>query len=154
MDLDLDINNLYTYNMLYFAYGMNTNADGMRWRCPAAVAQGQACLPSWRFRFAGPADIVPDQEHQVFGVLWKITDQCLTSLDDLEGYPYFYTRDLVSVIWQGQTCPAMVYFMQPGHDDLEPSQVYLHTVRDGYRHFAVNQKQIDLALEKVQWHRA
>lgn len=140
--------------MKYFAYGMNTNADGMRWRCPDAVSQGKAYLPNWRFRFAGPADIVPDQGNHVCGVLWNITDHCLDSLDNLEGYPYYYTRDWVSVIWQNQTLQAMTYFMQPGHADQDPSLTYLDTVRDGYQHFAINQKQIDLALEQIKWHTA
>ena len=126
---------------------MNTNREGMQWRCPHAVYQGQAVLPNWRFRFAGPADIVPDNNQQVCGVLWDITESCLTSLDDLEGYPYFYTRDWVTVIWQDRPCWAMVYFMQPGNQDRQPSQGYLDTVRDGYQHFAVDQSQIDRALK-------
>lgn len=133
--------------MLYFAYGMNTNPVGMDQRCPDSQALGPALLPNWRFRFAGPADIVPDQNHAVTGVLWDITDQCLSSLDHLEGFPYFYNRDWVTVMFQGQQLRAMVYFMQPGNDDALPSHSYLHTVRDGYRHFDLDHTQIDQALE-------
>ena len=78
--------------MLYFAYGMNTNTQGMANRCPQAVAFGHARLLGHRFRFAGCADVQVDRRSHVDGVLWDITEECLASLDILEGYPYYYNR--------------------------------------------------------------
>lgn len=132
--------------MLYFAYGMNTNRQGMTLRCPQARALGAATLPGWRFRFAGPADIVRDPHSEVQGVLWDISHHCLNSLDDLEGYPHFYDRDWVTVVYHGSSAPAMTYFMQPGIPARAPSPGYLDCVVEGYRNFGVDPQQIHKSL--------
>ena len=123
--------------MLYFAYGMNTNRAGMAQRCPAARALGAAVLPGWRFRFAGPADVQRDHRHSVAGVLWDITTPCLASLDNLEGYPFYYNRQWVPVNYKGHTVSALVYHMQPGHRNEDPSLWYFETVMEGYREHGV-----------------
>ena len=138
--------------MLYFAYGMNTNRLGMAERCPQARALGAATLPGWRFRFAGPADIVPDSAHQVHGVLWDISKHCLNSLDVLEGYPYYYDRRWVTVFYNGSSAPAMTYFMQPGSQDRPPSVGYLDCVTEGYRNFGVDPQQLHQALALFESH--
>ena len=128
--------------MLYFAYGMNTNSEGMSQRCPAAIAFGYAQLLGHRFRFAGPADVQVNRFSRVDGVLWDITDNCLRSLDVLEGYPYFYGRKWASVELDGERCQALVYFMQPGHKNNPPSRGYFTTILDGYEEFGVPTTQL------------
>jgi len=128
--------------MLYFAYGMNTNAQDMATRCPGAVAFGRARLLGHRFRFAGPADVQVDRRSDVDGVLWDITEDCLQSLDTLEGYPYFYGRKEAEVEFGGNSYQAMVYYMQPGHKSSAPSSGYFSCVLEGYEEFAVPTKQL------------
>ena len=128
--------------MLYFAYGMNTNTQGMARRCPGAVAFGRAKLLEHRFRFSGPADVQFDPESDVDGVLWDLTDECLASLDALEGYPYYYDREYRTVEFQGEKVRALVYFMQPGHQDGPPSSGYFATVLEGYEEFGVPTDQL------------
>lgn len=128
--------------MLYFAYGMNTNSQGMAWRCPAAVSHGRAVLLDHSFRFAGPADVVKCADTYVDGVLWTITDQCLAALDVLEGYPHFYNRRHKKVLYQGRVCNAITYFMQPGHLDSPPSQSYFDMVLEGYTEHGVPTEQL------------
>lgn len=128
--------------MLYFAYGMNTNTQGMAHRCPSAVAFGCAQLLGHSFRFAGPADVQVNRFSQVDGVLWDITDECLKSLDTLEGYPYFYNRKWAKVKLNGEICQALVYYMQPGNKTRAPSSGYFATVLEGYEEFAVPTKQL------------
>ena len=128
--------------MLYFAYGMNTNTQGMANRCPGAVAFGRAQLLGHRFRFAGPADVQVNRFCRVDGVLWDITDECLKALDTLEGYPYYYDRKWATVELDGEPCQAMVYFMQPGNKNSPPSSGYFNTVLTGYEEFAVPTKQL------------
>ena len=134
--------------MRYFAYGMNTNRQGMAQRCPAASALGPAQLLGHRFRFAGPADVQIDRRHSVHGVLWDITDQCLASLDLLEGYPGFYDRKWAKVLWQDQICEALVYFMQPGNANRSPSIHYFDTVYRGYCDFGVPTDQLYKSVTK------
>lgn len=140
--------------MLYFAYGMNTNIDSMSGRCPAAVPLGAAKLPHWRFRFAGCADVVPSEQDITDGVLWDITDECLASLDILEGYPNFYNRDMVKVYWRNQFVDALVYYMNPGIEDDLPSDYYREMVYDGYIENDVPTDQLNESLarlEQVEW---
>lgn len=118
--------------MLYFAYGMNTNTDGMASRCPRAVSFGRAQLLGHRFRFAGPADVQRDRRSNVDGVLWDISPQCLAALDRLEGYPFYYSRKWARVQYQDQQCQALVYFMLPGHRNGAPSSDYFDMVLQGY----------------------
>ena len=128
--------------MLYFAYGMNTNSQGMARRCPAAVSHGRAVLLDHVFRFAGPADVVKCPDSYVDGVLWSITPQCLNALDILEGYPYYYNRRFKKVLFQGRVCQAMTYYMQPGNLDSEPSAGYFDMVVEGYREHGVPTEQL------------
>jgi gamma-glutamylcyclotransferase (GGCT)/AIG2-like uncharacterized protein YtfP len=133
--------------MLYFAYGMNTNLQGMALRCPAAESLGLARLLNYRFRFAGAADVVACPSGNVDGVLWNITDSCLLALDQLEGYPWYYDRKALPIEIKGHSFTAITYFMCPGHQDSPPSQGYLNTVLRGYQEHGVSTKQLHSALE-------
>lgn len=128
--------------MLYFAYGMNTNTQGMARRCPGAVAFGHARLLGHRFRFAGPADVQVDRREYVDGVLWDITEDCLKALDNLEGYPYYYGRKWATVEFDQGEYSALVYYMQPGNKNSDPSEGYFDMVLEGYKEFAVPTDQL------------
>ena len=128
--------------MLYFAYGMNTNVQEMAQRCPDAVSLGRATLVDHKFRFAGPADVQVNRSSHVDGVLWVITENCLAELDVLEGYPTYYDRKWASVDFDGEKCRALVYFMQPGHENYPPSSGYFATVLDGYQAHNVPTQQL------------
>jgi gamma-glutamylcyclotransferase (GGCT)/AIG2-like uncharacterized protein YtfP len=131
----------------YFAYGMNTNLDGMKDRCPTATNLGAAILPNHYFRFAIHADVVSRKFSEVDGVLWAITQEDLDSLDRLEGYPVYYDRKIVKVKHNGRTVRAITYFMQPGYEDNEPAQYYLDCVTKGYAENDVPLGQIFEALQ-------
>jgi len=133
----------------YFGYGMNTNLAGMRRRCPEATSLGHALLRDWRFRFAYHADVVPAQGALVHGVLWKITPECLRSLDRLEGYPHYYDRVVVPVEHRGRTVQALVYTMQPGNPDGHPGQHYWDSLVQGYREHGVPQSQLVRAYHQI-----
>jgi gamma-glutamylcyclotransferase (GGCT)/AIG2-like uncharacterized protein YtfP len=132
---------------LYFAYGMNTNIEGMARRCPAAVSHGHARLIDHVFRFSGPADVVKHRGSFVDGVLWTITDDCLKALDMLEGFPHYYNRRFKEVWFSGRIVKACVYYMQPGHVDAAPSNGYFDMVLEGYTDHGVPTEQLYNALE-------
>jgi gamma-glutamylcyclotransferase (GGCT)/AIG2-like uncharacterized protein YtfP len=136
--------------IFYFAYGMNTNLEQMAQRCPAAVLIGPAVLPGYRFRFAGCADIVEDRKQHVDGVLWYITNDCLSALDVLEGYPTFYNSREVLVKSGQEDYFAEVYYMNPGHTDGYPSDSYLSMVTEGYLQNQVPLNQITKSLELLR----
>jgi gamma-glutamylcyclotransferase (GGCT)/AIG2-like uncharacterized protein YtfP len=133
--------------MLYFAYGMNTNSGQMSFRCPSARSLGYATLPRYQFRFDSHADVVPDNQSTVHGVLWEITDQCMKSLDVLEGYPHYYLRKTVTVHYRGQCLQAMTYYMTDNRNSYQPSSGYMNMLEQGYNEHGVPQDQIHSALE-------
>ena len=71
--------------MYYLAYGMNTNKEAMAVRCPKAKPMGGFYLPNYRLIFRGVADFRADADAILPVVLWEITEDCLKSLDALEG---------------------------------------------------------------------
>ena len=130
----------------YFAYGMNTNLEQMAHRCPAAQVIGPAVLPGHRFRFAGCADVVEDENSYVHGVLWYITENCLAALDALEGYPHYYNCKEALVKCGSEDYFAEVYYMNPGFADDLPSASYYDMVVEGYRSNGVPMDQIERSL--------
>jgi gamma-glutamylcyclotransferase (GGCT)/AIG2-like uncharacterized protein YtfP len=134
---------------LYFAYGMNTNLDEMGYRCPAALSLGVATLVDHEFRFATHADVVEYPGYNTQGVLWEITDDCLKSLDVLEGFPTYYERKLATVIHRGRTIEALVYYMVGDRPDALPSKGYLDMLNQGYKEHGVSTDQIKLSLDYI-----
>jgi gamma-glutamylcyclotransferase (GGCT)/AIG2-like uncharacterized protein YtfP len=132
--------------MLYFAYGMNTNRYEMRSRCPQAISQGHARLLDACFRFSTHADIVECDGSAVDGVLWDITDDCLTALDQLEGYPFYYGRREFEVEHGDEIKTAIAYYMQPGKSDSPPNRHYLNVLIEGYTEHGAPLDQIEHAL--------
>jgi gamma-glutamylcyclotransferase (GGCT)/AIG2-like uncharacterized protein YtfP len=126
----------------------------MRARCPHAQSLGAAQLLDHRFRFAVHADVEPVPGSVVDGVLWNITDQCLESLDVLEGYPFYYNRAPLQVTLRGEHsvvyCEAMTYFMVDGHEDSLPSQHYFHTIIEGYAEHRVPTQQLSQAIIRLE----
>lgn len=134
--------------MLYWAYGMNTNAVEMARRCPGARSLGSAVLLNHQLVFSHHCDVRPRWGGQVYGVLWQITRSNLAALDVLEGRPWYYDRDWVVVTTPDHsTHRALCYRMV---DDLalsRPSASYLNCVSEGYRSHGIDQAQIAQALD-------
>ena len=135
--------------MKYFAYGMNTNLDSMRHRCPTAVCLGAAWINNYEFVFRTHADIQKNPGKICHGVLWDITPADLKSLDALEGYPCYYTRFRVRVNQGDHFVYAVTYQMTDQTYIQEPGSGYLEMVREGYEQNGVPTGQIDQAINMV-----
>ena len=129
----------------YFAFGANMNDSafqerrGMRpvkW-CPGYVK-------GYRLRFnldgrplgkAAPANIFPDENAEIWGVLYQITRAELIRLDSSEGVPGRRYRQL----WldandtDGNKIKAMTYIADGNETDGHPSLRYITLLRDGAR---------------------
>ena len=85
---------------LYFAYGSNLSLPQMRKRCPGHQLVGKGCLKDYQLAFdcfssgwgAGVADVVQHPGSCVWGLVFRLTDADLLSLDQCEGHPRFYRR--------------------------------------------------------------
>ena len=89
----------------YFAYGSNIAEDVMAGISPRHRCLGVASLPGFRMAFTrrsvrtgtGVADVVPDAESTVWGVLYEIDDGDIAALDRKEGNGWAYVRQPVVV---------------------------------------------------------
>lgn len=127
---------------LYFAYGMNTNPEQMSGRCPGAKSLGRAVLHGYRFEFKSFATIVPSVGESVEGVLWTITEPDEWALDMLEGYPEFYDKKNVTVVYNDVSHIAMTYIMNPKEHGYGPTDSYYSMVSQGYQAFGLSQQQL------------
>lgn len=134
-----------TNKLLMFSYGMNTNLEGMSYRCPTATVLGPATLPDYEFRFRLHADIEPKSGAEVHGVLWEISEDDLQALDMLEGYPNYYTRLTVEVIHNNELVEAVVYMMTDQTYQEDPHLEYLDCCIQGYTDNGLQIDQLEAA---------
>jgi gamma-glutamylcyclotransferase len=129
----------------YFAYGANMDDNAFR------VRRGiQACecrtgyVEGYRLRFnlegrpkgkAAPANLCPDPEAKVWGVLYRITRRDLMRLDATEGVPGRGYRHITVEVEDGQNrlVSAIAYIAQGKNIDGKPSLRYITLLRDGAR---------------------
>jgi gamma-glutamylcyclotransferase len=81
--------------MYYFAYGSNMNWPQMRRRCPSARFVCIGRLPGFRFAIArhsrlrncGTANIFPEAESAVWGIVYEVSESDMLIMDGFEdGY--------------------------------------------------------------------
>ena len=131
---------------LYFAYGMNTNLESMKTRCPDAECLGPAELSDYGLEFAHHCNVKPALGGRVPGLLWQISERDLDSLDITEGYPYYYTRLGAVVEHAGESKLAIVYTMTGETVPAPPTEYYWNLVQTGYQQNAISQRELDRAL--------
>jgi len=132
-----------------FSYGMNTSIQGMRARCPLARRLGKAVLNGYRFDFHHHADVSPDLDSDVHGLLWQLDEESLGHIDMVEGYPTYYEREEVWVDCDdGNQYLAWVYYMATEGDFDMPDEGYLSVVHQGYVENGIPVKQLWTALER------
>lgn len=133
----------------YLAYGMNTNLVSMADRCPAARSLGKVVLNNHRLVFRHFCDVEYSQGHNMECALWSITDRCEQSLDRLEGYPDFYLKKEVDVVFNGKKIKAMVYYMTDRYAHSFPSEYYFQMVLEGYKEHNIDLNQLHRAIDDV-----
>jgi gamma-glutamylcyclotransferase len=80
--------------MFYFAYGSNLSWKQIKERVPSVSFYGRAKLENHRLDFTrksknrncGVADIVEDNNHDVWGTIYRFDERGLGNLDRCEGY--------------------------------------------------------------------
>jgi cation transport regulator ChaC len=129
----------------YFAYGSNmhkgTFVERRRIR-PLESRVGR--IVGYRLRFnlegrpkgkAAPANICPDADQEVWGVLYKITRRDMLRLDSTEGVPGrgYQPTWLTAVDVDGNPLTAIAYVATGKESDGTPSHRYISLLRDGAR---------------------
>jgi gamma-glutamylcyclotransferase (GGCT)/AIG2-like uncharacterized protein YtfP len=134
---------------LMLAYGMNTNLIQMANRCPTAVSLGAAVLPNYKFEFKNFATVEKEQGQVVHGVLWEILESDEAALDMLEGFPLYYDKAEVKVVYNGGLVTAMTYYMRPEEVLGMPSKSYYNLIADGYDAHGISLDQLNDAMDRV-----
>jgi cation transport regulator ChaC len=129
----------------YFAYGSNMHDSAFIERRRMRPLEWRAGrLKGYRLRFnldgtpkgrAAPANINPDPNAEVWGVLYRITLREMVRLNSTEGVPggaYHPTWLAVEDV-EGRTVDAMTYVATGNADDGRPSRRYITLLRDGAR---------------------
>jgi len=122
----------------------------MAQRCPTAKWAGTATMPGYALKFRVHADVEPNENTSVLGVLWIVDDEAIQILDGYEGYPHYYTRFDAQVWQDGEPITALVYKMVDQTFQDMPNKQYLTLVTEGYQQSNVPTDQLSAAIEKVK----
>src|SRR5262249_34985672 len=123
--------------------------EAMRSRCPRAKPFNKLYLNKGLLVFRGVADVegVDDCSAYVAGGIWKVTPECIRTLDAYEGVASgLYSKRYLVLKVEGQVKACLFYKMnstgvQP------PWQSYLNGIRQGYKDFGLDES---LLVEAVQ----
>jgi gamma-glutamylcyclotransferase (GGCT)/AIG2-like uncharacterized protein YtfP len=125
--------------MLYFSYGTNMDPVGMRERAPGAKSLGPARLGGWRLTFTADAPdtgfgvphIQPDENDEVWGVLWDVAEEDVNALDEYEGIAAgAYVRHTIAVSRGDDVVEALTYLAQ-AHLYRSPSKEFVEQIVRG-----------------------
>ncbi len=140
----------------YLAYGSNLNLGQMRYRCPDAKLAGTAIIKGYELLFKGSKtgsyltiEKKPGEEVPV--AVWKVTKRDIEHLDMYEGYPTFYYKKDMPIMYKdintGEEVKqdAFVYIMHEDRKIGVPSEYYVDTCKEGYRAFGFDFKYLERA---------
>lgn len=129
---------------LYFAYGSNMSTSQFELRCPSARIVGKGYLKGYKLSFTyfssgwqgGVADIVPDCDCEVWGVVYELSQEDLENLDFYEGFPKAYTRFQTEVTTpSGRILEPWVYAVVEKNAFVPPTKEYLRIIKKAATHY-------------------
>ena len=105
--------------------------------CPSSTCLGSACLDEHRLAFTrrsvrsgtGVADVLSAPDHQVWGVLYELSNEDFDALDRKEGHGWAYTREQkhVGLVADGSKREALLYtVLVKEPNEVPPSREYLN----------------------------
>jgi cation transport regulator ChaC len=147
----------------YFAYGSNMHHTAFRERRGMRPTEWRAArVRGYRLRFnlegrpkgkAAPANICPDPNGELWGVLYRITRRELLRLDLTEGVPGRHYRHVLvpAEDADGNVVMAVAYMARGLEADRAPSLRYISLLRDGARAHGLPEQWVRY-LDSVQHH--
>lgn len=120
----------------FFAYGSNMSRTLVRSRAGEIADEQIGKLENYEIVFnkkarggSATANIRPASGKTVYGVLFKIAESALRSLDRFEGAPMHYRRIEVGVTGsQGNRIAAQTYIATKVEKGLRPASYYLQSI--------------------------
>jgi gamma-glutamylcyclotransferase (GGCT)/AIG2-like uncharacterized protein YtfP len=125
----------------YFAYGSNMDPRHMSKTCPGATVVGPGRLDGFRLEFnvysdrweGGAANLDPDEDAHVWGVVWDVTAEDLEALDTYIGHPTFYRQEEVAVTTPEGNEACVTYRVAHQRGYVRPTTSYLARLRGAVR---------------------
>jgi cation transport regulator ChaC len=123
----------------YFAYGSNLNRAQMKSRAGEILEERPARLENYELVFnkkarggSATGNIRPAPGKMVYGVLYRIPEQALRSLDRFEGVPQHYRRiEVTAIDNEGNKVNAQAYIATKVESGLRPAPHYLQSILQG-----------------------
>jgi len=136
----------------YFAYGSNIDPRSMAEACPTATPVGAGRLEGYRLGFnvysdrweGGAANIDPDVEAHVWGVVWEVDADCVTALDTYVGHPTFFRQEHVVVGTAQGAIECFTYRVAHQHGYVRPTDAYLNRLRSAMRQQGLPPEALDI----------
>jgi gamma-glutamylcyclotransferase len=129
--------------MFYFAYGSNMNWPQMQRRCPSSRFVCAARLPGYclaiarhsRLRDCGTANIFPQSDGDVWGIVYDVSDNDMLTMDEFEDGYERHTAAVYNADGQQNPLEVIVYIApQETHAPL-PSAEYKRVMLEGARYW-------------------
>jgi gamma-glutamylcyclotransferase (GGCT)/AIG2-like uncharacterized protein YtfP len=136
----------------YFAYGSNMDFQQMKDRCPDSFIVGEGELRDFQLEFnifsakrrCGCADIVHSLGNSVWGLIYQLTPEDLSSLDKYEGCPDNYKRIEVTVVKRdGSEVRCQSYDVVRKQGPFLPSREYLQKITTAATTFRFPKSYVD-----------
>jgi gamma-glutamylcyclotransferase (GGCT)/AIG2-like uncharacterized protein YtfP len=138
--------------MRYFAYGSNMDGRQTAETCPACQPVGHGKLEGFRLEFnvysdrweGGAANLEPDAEAHVWGVVWDISEEDLAALDTYIGHPTYYRQEQVVVDVGGDRMECLTYRVAHQQGYVRPTDSYLNRLRQAIRENGLPPEALDM----------
>ncbi len=135
--------------MYYFAYGSNMSQSQMKNRCPDSKLFGKGFLKNYKLDFlefsprwnGGCADVIPEDNSEVWGLIYEVSKNDIILLDGFEGHPNFYIRKTLPIYLENTeaekstTIEAEVYILVNKKPFIVPSEEYLGIIKSAAKQF-------------------
>lgn len=125
--------------IIYFAYGSNMDLEQMKFRCRGGYeVLGIGKMQNWKIFInnRGYANISPQEESIVYGLMFNINSESLRLLDRYEGFPYLYTRKQLPTFFADDILKPLVYIDENNLEIGHPQTGYLERVVESAKRFS------------------
>ena len=132
--------------MLYFAYGSNLNHYQMKKRCRDSKYLKNFDLKGFKLTFRSiyrAADIEIKKDSIVTGALFEISKNDEKKLDLYEDFPKLYKK----LYFTYNNKKVMTYYMVRKSSFMYPKEIYLNTIKQGYKDCKLDTNYLKKALK-------
>lgn len=115
---------------LYFAYGTDLSHAQIKSRCPNVEMVQSYILQGWELSFYTTADIRPNDNGQVYGAVYKLTESDAQILAN--AHPAYKQVNLSVTLTDGTTQNAIAHIQTEREKTQKPTEDIFNTVLLGY----------------------